>query len=157
MVDIKRDGDYLIAEFQVKTKELNTSDAFSTKGWKNDGLWDFDVVELFVRRESVKNRYLELEISPLGQKVAILVKRPREDFSDFVPKDAIAKAAITDRGFNAIFKILISDIPGKGNIVLGNAHACLGKDHRNYFSLFDSSIGRPDFHRPEFFQSVEEI
>lgn len=157
MVDIKKDNDQLIVKFQVKTKDLNTDDSYSLVGWKNEGLWDLDVVELFLTRENSKGAYLELEISPLGQKVAILVKEARNDFEDYIPRSIEATSDLTADGFEANFNISLSDLPGSGMNVFGNAHACLGKLSRNYFSLFDCGKGKPDFHRPEYFQAVDNI
>lgn len=157
MVDFETENEVLKVKFQVKSKDLNINEEFSTEGWKNDGLWDFDVVELFLRRENKNNRYIELEISPKGQKVAILVRTPRNDFESFEPQSIEAKALPTPSGFDAEFKIPLSEIPGKGEVVFGNAHACLGKVNRNYFSLFEGRSSKPDFHRPEFFQPVNDI
>lgn len=157
MVAIKREGEFLVAHFQVKAKELHTSDQFSKDGWVNDGLWNFDVVELFVQKQNSDNHYLELEVSPLGQKLALLIKKPREDFGPVIPQGSDITAEITDSGFEATFKILISDIPGDGDLILGNAHACLGSGDRCHFSLFDGAKGKPDFHRPDFFQNLVPI
>lgn len=157
MVDIKRDGEYLLANFQVKARDLYLSNDFSQTGWINNGLWNFDVVELFVQRENAKNHYLELEVSPKGQKVAILVKKPREDFLSVDPRGSDITAEITKKGFNAYFKILVSDIPGDGDLIIGNAHACLGRDQRSHYSLFEGVKAKPDFHRPDYFQDLVPI
>ena len=157
MVDIKFDGEFLHVHFEVKASDLNLSNDFNTENWDNIGLWNFDVVEVFLQKKDNNNHYLELEISPKGQKLAILVKRPREDFHQLEPIDTLALASLTETGFWAEFKVKATDIPGDGDVIVGNAHACLGKNPRNYFSLFEGDTSKPDFHRPEFFQSVENI
>ena len=157
MVDMKYTEGTLLVEFQVKSSALHLNKDFSESGWGNMGLWEFDVVEVFLQRKNPDNHYLELEISPLGQKLAILIKKPRKDFGIVELEHTQASAEITSEGFRASFQIKDSDIPGGGKEILGNAHACLGREHRNHFSLFEGEVGKPDFHRPEFFQNIENI
>lgn len=157
MVDMKYDGEALSVRFEVKASDLNLNEEFSRASWVNMGLWEFDVVEVFLQRKNPENHYLELEISPLGQKLAILIKKPREDFATVELVNTEASAEITPEGFVATFIIKDSDIPGASGEIIGNAHACLGKRQRNHFSLFDGNEDKPDFHRPELFQRIEDI
>ncbi len=154
-VDIQVLSDSLIAHFNVIASELHTSDKFSREGWCNNKLWDFDVVELFLSRDSKTKHYLELQVSPLGQKLALLIKKPRVEVEDYKPAAIEASAIITERGFEAKFQIKASDIPGDDGLIKGNAHACLGPETaRSYYSLHKGDSGAPDFHKPEFFRTL---
>ena len=155
-VDIQVQSDFVVVRFNVESERLNCSDRFTSDGWVNEKLWNFDVVELFLTRQE-NGPYLELQVSPLSQKLALLIKKPREVVECYEPRMSSIGAVITDIGFSADFKIHHSDIPGHSNIVIGNTHACLGTTYRSYYSLFEGSDDVLDFHRPEFFQKLGEL
>lgn len=156
-VDIQVLPHTLIANFNVISNALHINDKFNSMGWANDKLWDFDVVELFLTRDSENKKYLELQISPLNQKLALLIKKPRVEVEEYLPTLSEAFASITEQGFKAQFKVSHSDIPGEADIIKGNAHACLGNDPQSYYSLHKGDSGVPDFHKPQFFKKLGHI
>lgn len=148
----------VIVDFDVHADSLNISNEFNKENWDNPGLWDFDVVEVFIQKKSSANHYLELQVSPADQKFALLVKTPREDYEKVIKLASKAVATRTDSGFKASFNIELKDIPGEGEEIFANFHACLGKkDSRSYFSYKLNEGKQADFHRPEFFERIGSI
>lgn len=147
--------DNLIISYNVEANDLNLNKDFNEKNWDNWGLWEHDVVEAFIQKDNPNNHYLELQVSPLNQKFALMVYKPREAFEKIIELPVKTKANITKGGFKASFEIPLTVIPGKGSMVKGNLHACLGKSHeREYFSLKLNPEAKPDFHRPEYFSDI---
>ena len=137
-------------EFLIKSSiPFYTSDKFSSNYFDNKGLWDFDVVEVFLKKEGVK--YLEFQCSPLGQPFSYLIEKPRVSF-DYPSKLNIStKVEVLDETiWKTWISIPYSDIPGSGTLITGNCFACLGKETQ-YFALNINTDDRPDFHRPELF------
>lgn len=161
MSSIKIDDMKLIANFKVLfSGELSTNEKFSLDSVENWGLWEFDVVEIFICRNRDKVPYLELQLSPLGQKFALVVKTPRKEFD--YPKNINfdISSDIEDGVWLSQMKIDLDDIPGTAQEVMGNIHACLGVEgRREYFGLshFSDENGGPDFHRPQNFIKLGEI
>lgn len=151
-------SDHLLVEFDVITHKMYTNNKYTQESWDNWGLWDTDVVEVFIKKDALNLEYLELQVSPLNQKFALLIKKPREDFSKASPKFTKIESLKTDKGFRARFVIDYKDIPGEGNELFANFHACLGPtDKREYFSFNLNPEANPDFHRPEYFKSIGKI
>lgn len=148
----------VVVEFKVKTDSVNVSDAFSMAGFDNPGLWDFDVVEVFIQRKSQKNHYLELQCSPLGQKFALLVKKPRQETIKIENLNTQFEVSEIGDGFKIKFTIPASDIPGDGSEIYANFFACLGASNsRSYYGLNINSEKKPDYHRPELFKKIGQI
>jgi len=148
----------VIVDFEVICPSLNLAEHFNIENWDNWGLWEHDVVEVFIQKKSSSNHYLELQISPLGQKFALLVKSPRKDFQKLTTLNTDAQAIKTDRGFRAQFNIDISEIPGEGSDLFANFHACLGPEkNRCYFSHIVNEELTPDYHRPDLFDRIGVI
>ena len=146
---------YLEVFFNVKTDIApSISKDFSKEGFDNIGLWNFDVCEVFVRRGG-SGAYIELEASPLGQKLALKITKPRIDVGPFEPKNTVISSSRTADGFKSHFKIAISDIPGRGNKIEGNYFCCLGNnDGRSYFAMNINNDTNADYHRPELFMRI---
>jgi hypothetical protein len=145
-------GDSYIAKFKVKTPELFVNEDFKVNDYDNVGLWNYDVVEIFLHRENNHGHYLELQASPLQQFFALLVKEPRKTTEK--PKKISVKieSEIVSGGFNVSFTIPLEDIPGEGSTITGNLFACLGNpDERSYFAINPNLESVPDFHRPDLF------
>ncbi len=126
------------------------SEAFSEE-YKNWGLWDYDVVEVFLTREPAGLPYLEIQVSPKNQKFALLIKRPREEteYPEELPFQSSVK--LLSKKWVAEIQIPWSSMPGEDSFVRGNLHAILG-ENRNHFSLELNEGERPDFHRPDLFK-----
>lgn len=135
----------------------HTSDQFSREAFNNWNLWDFDVFELFLSRLHPEQHYLELQISPLGQKFALLIKKPRKEYEEIAPKDLRYSAELHDNGFTVKGSLALDDIPGKEKTIKGNLHACLGpREQRCFFGLKINPEDKADFHRPDNFIQLGE-
>ncbi|MCO4753174.1 MAG: hypothetical protein KC478_01765 [Bacteriovoracaceae bacterium] len=151
------EGNSLLASFGLELKSpVFTSDEFS-EGYKNWGLWDYDVFELFLsKNEGTKTPYLELQVSPLNQQLALMIETPRQKW--FYPETIGLQTTALVEGnmWKSTIKINLDDIPGSSNIVYGNAHAILGNP-RKHFSLVPNTESAPDFHRPELFREITQL
>jgi hypothetical protein len=132
----------------------DTSDQFSEDYKKNWGLWNHDVVEAFLQLRSdpseVLNPYLEIQVSPLGQKFALIVKKPREDF--FIPDGLNFSSSVSCEGRvweTSIHLTLPDDL--SGDHLYAGLFSCLSADEREYYALEPNPESRPDFHRPDLF------
>jgi hypothetical protein len=73
--------DGLVLGFECPFKELTTLDAPQV-GVERMGLWEGDVVELFLGREpDAPGRYFEFELAPNGERLDVAVDLPKKDFA----------------------------------------------------------------------------
>lgn len=118
-------------------------------------LWDYEVVELFFLAED--ERYLEVEVSPHGQHLVLLLNGRRNIIKDMLPMNFSSSINPRDKTWNGIAKIPLSYFPP--NICKFNAYAIHGSgEKRVYEALFPVPKGKfdyPDFHRLEYFTSFE--
>ncbi len=150
-------GGDLQVEFQVRTPEpLFVNPALTGKG-SHWGLWDWDVVELFL---SVSDEcYYEFQVSPLGQFFELQIFEPRKRFNRqfHSPGAKFTASSLTPDGWNAQMRLPLQALRWDGNLrkLRGNAFAILGPpEKKTYWSLFLPQQAQPDFHRPEFFQQL---
>ena len=117
-------------------------------------LWDYEVVELFFLSSST-NRYIELEFSPHGHYLVILLTDRRKIFKDLLP---LPKYSVEYPSSNRwIGHAIIPRIHLPAHIDRFNAYAIHGeKDNRTYESLYSApnDTDHPDFHRLELFQPL---
>ena len=148
----------LQVEFQIKGhKNYFDSDQFSLIGWENWGLWNYDVVELFLTKSPL-GPYLEVQASAVGQKFALKVIKPRVETQKITGLDCEVESSVDSDGFRVNFTLNCDEIPGEGSELYGNFHACLGEAaKRNYYYLFLYSQARPDVHRPDLFKKLGDI
>ena len=138
--------------------ELNTNSSFDKEGYKNWGLWEFDVFELFLTRQHKDGHYIEIQFSPLDQKLALYIKRPREEYEFFHPETFEVVNNCDDEGWKFKCSVLASDIPGDGLTLSGNLHACLLESKsRCYLGTNLNKEQKPDFHRPDLFIKLGEF
>jgi hypothetical protein len=133
-----------------------------TANQKTLELWNFDVVEIFLqwRRNPLDFTapYLECELSPDGNKLSLIIIRPRKRTATPWQWDYEFKHTKTDILWKAQLNIPIPrDLPIMKEttsypLLYGGAFACLGPgDKREYYALRPNAEDRPDFHRPELF------
>ena len=136
--------------------DCNINQDFSLNSWNNEGLWNYDVVEVFISRSN-KVPYLEVQSSPINQNFALIINSPRTKFEK--PKNLKTKIEILSKNpWVTVIKIPFSDIPGSGNILYGNCFSCLGSaKKRQYYALNVNAEDIPDYHRPELFVKLGEI
>jgi hypothetical protein len=157
-VDYRIQEKQVIVQFDVKATTSNVSTEYCDESLSNIGLWNHDVVEVFIQKKSELNHYLELQVSPLSQKFALLVKEPRKstDPVDYIQSEI--SSVVNESGFSAKFLIHTSDIPGDSDEIYANFFSCLGpKDDRSYFALNINTETEPDYHRPDLFKYIGSL
>lgn len=131
----------------------NMPSDFSDDFTKNWGLWNFDVVEVFLQNNK-ESRYKEYQVSMDAKAFELEIYRPRISYA--TPLNSSFKYFVEDL---ADSKKIMIEIPIEKNesYSLG-AFACLGqKSAREYYSLNPNIEVNVDFHRPELFKSLESI
>jgi hypothetical protein len=161
-VSWKRENDKLIIDFEVQKRnsEAWLSDPVFTEDWsKNWGLWNKDVVEVFVQLrehdQDIKAPYLEIQVSPLNQPFALIITEPRKVF--YAPKELHFTHSVSVEGrlwTGHMEVVLPKDL--KGKYLFGGFFSIMGNDPREYYALEPNPESNPDFHRPELFLSLEE-
>lgn len=118
-------------------------------------LWNYEVVELFFL-SSTSNHYLELEFSPHGHYLVLLLTDRRQIFKQMLPiSDYQIEYPSTDRwiGRASIDRSLFP-----AHVDRFNAYAIHGDEkNRTYEALYPATAdsAQADFHRLEFFQSIQ--
>jgi hypothetical protein len=134
----------------------NINSKYLVSDWNNIGLWDYDVVEVFISRSN-KLPYLELQSSPINQNFALIINNPR--LETIAPYKIETKIDISSQNpWVTVINIPFSDIPGSGNILYGNCFSCLGSaKNRNYYALNINKEDNANFHKPELFIRFGQI
>lgn len=123
--------------------------------YRNWGLWEYDVFEIFLTRNEGGLPYLEAQASPLDQNFALLVEKPRKEFDYPESLPFSFQSSVSEGMWRSEFEIPLSNIPGEG-AVRGNLHAIIGPQ-RGHFSLSPNLEGEPDFHRPDLFMDFSTL
>lgn len=148
---------HVIFNFKVQNYRPNTSENFSSDYTKNWGLWDFDVVEVFVRKLN-SDHYLEVQTSPKNEPFALIIEKPREVYHSPEQLELSIENQCENNIWTAMLKLKLDDIPGDGTVIEGNCFACLGpQDEREFFALNINTDNQPDFHRPNLFIKLGEL
>ena len=114
-----------------------------------DGLWNFEVVELFLLGDD--DRYLEIELGPWGHYLVLSLEGPRHVVQSGV---AIAyEVQREDRRWHGRARVPAHWIPKP--IGAGNAYSIHGVgDARCYRALHPVPGAEPDFHRLDCFGPI---
>ncbi len=149
-----------MARFEVRSSTLIHVNPSFEKDGANWGLWDWDVVELFVSCAPKGLPYYEFQVSPLGQRFELKIEEPRKkvdrDFKSGFMADA-SKRPRSPGGWDAEISVPLSVLgwDRKPESIIGNAFAILGPPKaRTYWSRFLKPQKVPDFHRPKEFKSL---
>ncbi len=161
-VSLTRQGRQIIINFSVQKRDGTPwlSESSFTEDWtKNWGLWNHDVVEAFLQlrkdAEDLQAPYLEVQVSPLNQPFALVIKEPRKIY--FPPDQLNLKTESIIEGHLWMARLeleLPQDI--QGEMLYGGAFACLSQNPREFFALRPNPEDNPDFHRPELFIYLDE-
>jgi hypothetical protein len=119
--------------------------------------YDFDVVELFVTFSETGFPYFEFEVSPFNQTFQVRIPGQGQPFQEGVDLGLVSTAAIRPGGWNAELKIALKPLgwDGDPNKIRGNFYSILGRGStRSYWSTFLPKATKPNFHQPQFFQSL---
>ncbi len=151
------EGHQLKVRFEVrssKSPHVNPALSLSGSQW---GLWDWDVVELFLRVGP--EAYYEFQVSPLNQHFELKIFEPRKRFDrDFTSGFTHRAFGLNGgQGWGAEMDIPLHALGGSPGAVdlIGNAFAILGAGvERTYWSLHLPPQEVPDFHLPERFAPI---
>ncbi len=114
---------------------------------RTDGLWDYEVVELFLANDD--GQYLELEFGPHGHYLALRFSEPRQITSRDI--SISYQTEITGQCWRGRAQAPTSCLPAQ--LTRANAYAIHGQGQdRRYLAAFAVPGPRPDFHQPQFFQ-----
>jgi hypothetical protein len=156
-VDYQLQGNDLSMNFSVqkRTGDAWASDSGFTSDWKkNWGLWNKDVVEVFLQlrnhSDEVNAPYLELQVSPLNQPFALIITEPRKVFFPPEKLEMTHQTDLKDRLWNTQLNVKLPN-ELRGQMVYGGFFSCLEATPREYYALFPNSEEKPDFHRPDLF------
>lgn len=161
-VNLTREGRKVVIDFQVQKRDASawlTDPKFSQDWTQNWGLWNHDVVEVFLQlrktADDLKAPYLEIQVSPANQPFALIITEPRKTFFPPAILDFKTSVETSGRSFTAHMEVLL---PAElsGELLFGGAFACLSQNPREYFALEVNPEVNPDFHRPELFQALDE-
>lgn len=111
-----------------------------------DGLWDYDVVELFLL--GAEERYLEIELGPAGHHLLLELHGRRHPVRTKLPIDY---RALREGGrWRGAARIPGAYLPPR--LERGNAYAIFGRPpSRRYLAHYPVLGTEPDFHRLEHF------
>ncbi|CAF2772800.1 unnamed protein product [Rotaria sp. Silwood2] len=117
-------------------------------------LWNYEVVELFFLASST-NHYIELEFSPHGHYLVLLLTDRRKLLKDMLQlTEYRVEPPLLDRWYG---RVLVPRAHFPAHIDLFNAYAIHGEDdNRIYEALYPAPMEstKPDFHRLELFQPL---
>ncbi|MBT2558599.1 hypothetical protein J7E24_12450 [Hymenobacter sp. ISL-91] len=134
----------------------NCNPDFSRTDYReNWGLWEHDVVELFLQPrphpEAQSGPYLEVQISPLGQPFALWVEEPARRFAPPAKLAFTKEVLLEPDAWQTRLSVRIPDYE-PGALLFGNLTACLGPAQaRGFWGLALNAESTPDFHRPADF------
>lgn len=117
------------------------------------GLWEYEVVELFLH--ATGHRYLEIELGPHGHYLALRLDGIRNIVDPELPLEFTVERPAPHRwrGRARLARDLLP--PGLARY---NAHAIHGQaDARRYLSAHPAGGARPDFHRPEVTAALDPV
>lgn len=116
-------------------------------------LWDYEVVEVFFLND--RNQYLEVELSPHGQHLLLMLKGMRNMVKDELP---LSTYKATIKGNRWMGEAVIPRDYFPPGVTKFNAYAIHGEDEdRVYEALYpaDKSHAVPDFHRLQYFHPLD--
>lgn len=157
--EVHRRGDLIDWHMRVeRSRPFVVNPSYGADPRKNWELWNWDVVEAFLQLRSAPEDftapYLELQVSPLNQALALVIRKPR--VSVYTPLALVFKSHVeTDAdGYSMRAQVrLPSELQGVE--LWGGLFACLGQSPREYWALGPNPEANPDFHRPELFERLD--
>lgn len=121
-----------------------------------EGLWDYDVAELFLAGPC---GYLEFNLSPSGAWWCARFSSPRVRHNGMPRPQVVAHSrAHTNGGWLAALGIPLNDLRRESvfdEATRINVTMILGSPDPHFLSVSDLGDGKPDFHRPAHFQPIE--
>jgi hypothetical protein len=150
------DKNRLEIDFMVvnQAKMWNEASHFCSDARKNWGLWQHDVIEVFVQPDR-DMPYREFQLSVDDKSFELEVFSPRISFATPLACSQVWKTSkSTSDQWQTHFSIKLLD-PSAARIGL---FAILGPvNKREYFALNPNLEANPDFHRPDLFFNVSDL
>jgi hypothetical protein len=147
----------LRVDFQIETAHPAVTLPELQDPESNWGLWEGDVVEVFLQLGGPGSPYYEFQASPLGQVFQLRVDEPRVRF-DRTYRCSGFKARAERRvgtGWSATLELPLREMgwDGKLKSIRGGLFAVLGsREQRTYWAAFLPPQAHPDFHLPGEFK-----
>ena len=117
---------------------------------RTPGLWNFEVVELFLHAPA--DRYLELEFGPHGHWLALRLQGVR----NVVDADVTIAFSVEHHADRWHGRATIPAALLPTGLARWNAHALHGQgEARRYLSALPARGARPDFHRPDVTEALD--
>jgi hypothetical protein len=114
-----------------------------------DGLWEFEVVELFLL--GMSERYLEIELGPHGHHLVLRLRGPRGVEASGLPLDYTCE--IRGARWTGRARVPRTDLPP--GLHACNAYAMHGRGaRRRYLAAHAVGGAAPDFHRLDGFEPL---
>jgi hypothetical protein len=144
-------------DFEVQShRPFYTSDKFGNTPYKNWELWNYDVVEVFfqprVKSQDFSSPYLELQVSPQGQKFQMMIFKPRQVLYLPFDIDWQATTEVHQYCWKTSIQLRWPD-DHKTQEYYAGFFTCLSSP-QEYFSLPNHQTAKPDFHHPELFMKL---
>lgn len=118
------------------------------------GLWEHEVVELMLLGDD--ERYLEVELSPHGHQLVLLLEGRRCVVQQGLPLDFEVEASDSGKRWSGRARLPAAWVPPACDRV--NAYAIHGVgEARRYLAFRPVGGERPDFHRLERFARLDEL
>ena len=154
------DGAFLEARFEVRSEVSPYANDTLNRHHSQWGLWEWDVVELFVSCSNDPSNcpYFEFQVSPLNQFLELKVVKPRVEVDHSFQSGFQHQVQRLERGnWNAQMRIPVSSLgwDHRPESIVGNAFAVLGEGPmRTYWSRYLDAQAKPDFHLPQAFMRL---
>lgn len=149
-----RDAAHLYLSARVGFTALNVDQGRPTTE-KSHGLWDHDVVELFVSPTTSGAPYVECEASPLGQWLDYRIEEPRVRVDREFQSGMRLRARLEERAFEIELALPFTALGGPpvpGARWRANVYVAQGPSHaRRHLAWSPTRTPTPDFHVPARF------
>jgi hypothetical protein len=159
-VDFSLEHSSLVALFRVEALLVPYLNVGLSKDESQWGLWDWDVVELFLSCGGMRSHtpYYEFQVSPVGQFFELEIFEPRKRFNrEFRSGFEHSVNKVGEGAFEIRMSIPLIPLGWIGDpaTIFGNAFAILGApEKRIYHGLFLEPQIKPDFHLPAEFKRL---
>lgn len=128
---------------------------------KNWLLWESDVLETFLQlrrhEEDFSAPYLELQVSPLNQPLALVIQKPRESFYTPLRLSFQSRCQLSETETQKQWTLEAQvSLPEElqGVSLWGGVFACLRAQEREYHALEPWAPAPANFHLPQYFQRL---
>lgn len=127
----------------------------SAEGDFTDNLWQRPVSEFFVGHGGGENRYLEFEMRPSGEWVALRFSGRRQRYpgrlSVTLWQGGLCRFSGVEGSFGMTFSFRLLESLLEDGVLSIQCAASLGKSRYGLFPWWPDTDSKPDFHRPERF------